>query len=142
MSRTFEEYMEDIEKNGDRFPMPKSKKIPFQFKITGPNGNYIYLKNSIGLNYGITDENDIIYIEDISEHKKFTHDINTKEFKLHLSDTILHIDFNTDYYYELYEFDTFEQFNYCIKNKILTIALLNEDRTDIINKWTTNVNLL
>ncbi len=142
MSRTFEEYMEDIEKNGDRFPMPKSKKIPFQFKITGPNGNYIYLKNSIGLNYGITDENDIIYIEDISEHKKFTHDINNKEFKLHLSDTILHIDFNTDYYYELYEFDTFEQFNYCIKNKILTIALLNEDRTDIINKWTTNVNLL
>ena len=69
-------------------------------------------------------------------------DLNSKFLKLHLSDSILHIDFNTDYYYELIDFDTFEQFKYCQKHKQLTIGLLNDNKTDIINKWTTNVNLL
>ena len=142
MSRTFEEYMEDIEKNGDTFPIPKSHQPNFQFKIIGENGNYIYLKNPIGLNYGITDENDIIYIEDISANKQFTNDLNTKEFKLHFTENILYIDFDTDYYYLLINFDTIEQFKYCVENKRLTIALLNEDKSDIINKWTTDVNLL
>lgn len=142
MSRTFEKYLAYIEKNGDPFPIPKSKIKPFKFTITGPNGNHIYLKESIALSYGSSDEKDTVYIEDISDNKQFTNDLNTREFQLHLSDTILHIDFDTNYYYELYEFDTFEQFTYCVKNKKLNIALLNEDKTDIIKKCTSNVNLL
>ncbi len=70
------------------------------------------------------------------------YDIIDLFFKLHLSDTTLYVDFNTSYYYVLLEFDTIEQFKYCVENKRLTIALLNEDKSDIINKWTTDVNLL
>lgn len=46
------------------------------------------------------------------------------------------------YYYELYNFDDFKQFDYCQKHQKLTIALLNDDKSDIINKWTADVNLL
>ncbi len=142
MSRTFEEYMEDIEKNGDTFPIPKSHQPDFKFKIIGPNKNVIELKKPIGLNYFCTEEKEIIYIEDISANKQFTNDLHHKILKLHLSENVLYIDFNTDYYYLLINFDTIEQFNYCIENKKLTIALLNNDKSDIINKWTTDVSLL
>ncbi len=142
MSKTFEEYLDDIEKNGDTFPISKFHKPQRKPKLIGPNNKYIELKTPIGLNYFNTKDKEIVYIEDISENKKFTNDLNTKEFKLHLTENLLYIDFNTDYYYELYDFDTFEQFEYCIKNKKLTIALLNEDKSDIINKWTIDVNLL
>lgn len=142
MSRTFEEYLEDIEKNGDTFPIPKSQTPPLKFKIIGPNNNVIELKKPIGLNYFCTDEQDIVYIEDVSENKQFTNDLNTKSFKLHLSDSVLYIDFDTDYHYLLIGFDTLPQMNYCQKHKKLTIALLNNDKSDIINKCTTDVNLL
>lgn len=142
MGKTFEEYLEDIEKNGDTFPIPKKDMPKTTFKIGGSYGNAIYYKPNIYLNYGNCISESIIYIEDISPNKQFTNDLNNKNFKLHLSDTTLYIDFNTDYYYTLLEFDTFEQFKYCIENKELTIALLNEDKSDIINKWTANVNLL
>lgn len=112
------------------------------FKIGGSYGNSIFYKPNIYLSYGNSISESIIYIEDISENKQFTNDLNNKTFKLHLSDTTLYIDFNNDYYYVLLEFDTFEQFKYCIENKKLTIALLNEDQLGIINKWTTDVNLL
>ncbi len=142
MSKTFEEYLDDIEKNGDTFPIPKSHQPDFKFKIIGPNKKFIELKEPIKLDFFTTNEKNIVYIKDISEHKQFTNDLSNKTFKLHLSENVLYIDFNIDYYYLLINFDTFEQFNYCIKNKKLTLALLNEDNSDIINKWTTNVNLL
>lgn len=83
-----------------------------------------------------------IYIEDISAHKQFTTDFNYKNFKLHLAHNMLYIDFNTEYYYVLLEFDTFAQFEYCQKNKKLTIAILNDNKSDIINKKIADVNFL
>lgn len=144
MTQSFEEYLEYIAKHGDGFATKKVKldTKDVKIKLIGSNGNFIYLKDDIYLNYRNSESIDTIYIEDISNNKQFTRDLNHKAFKLHLSDNILYIDFNTDYYYALVEFDTFEQYKYCQKNKQLTIALLNNDKSDIINKWTTNVNLL
>jgi len=144
MTRTFEEYLTHVAEHGETFSKPKKKKdLPeMKMKVGGPNGKWIYLKDEIGLNYFSTEDNSIIYIEDISENKQLTKDLNTGKFKLHLSDSVLYIDFDTDYYYTLNEFEKFEQFKYCQKNKQLTIGLLNDNKTDIINKWTTNVNLL
>ena len=142
MTRSFEEYLKDVAENGDSF-YPKKKDLPeLKMKLGGPNGNWIYLKKCILLNYGNSEDESIIYIEDNTFNKQFTNDLNSKFLKLHLSDSILHIDFNTDYYYELIDFDTFEQFKYCQKHKQLTIGLLNDDKSDIINKWTNVVNLL
>jgi hypothetical protein len=142
MNRKPKEYLNDIEKYGDTFPISKKDIPKSTFNITGSYNNSIEYKPDIYLNYGNSNDIDIIYIEDISENKQFTKDLNSKSFKLHLSDTTLYIDFDTNYYYALLEFDTFEQFSYCHKYKELTIALLNEDKSDIINKWTTDVNLL
>lgn len=142
MSKTFEEYLDNIEKNGDTFPIPKRNMATTTFKIGGSYGNYIFYKPHIYLSYGNSISESIIYIEDISEQKQFTNDLKNKIFKLHLSDTTLYVDFNTSYYYVLLEFDTIEQFKYCVENKRLTIALLNEDKSDIINKWTTDIELL
>ena len=142
MTRSFEEYLKDVAENGDSF-YPKKKDLPeMKMKVGGPNGKWIYLKNEIGLNYFSTEDNSIIYLEDISENNKLTEDLNRGKFKLHLCYSVLYIDFDTDYYYTLDEFENFEQYNYCKKEKKLTIGLLNDDKSDIINKWTTNVNLL
>ena len=142
MTKTFEEYLADIEKYGDTFPTPKSQTPPFKFKIAGPNNKVIELKEPIGLNYFCTDELDIVYIEDVSENKQFTHDLNNKTFKLYLAEQVIYIDFNTDYYYLLTDFNTLPQMKHCQKHKKLTIALLNVDKSDIINKYTSDVNLL
>lgn len=142
MTKNFEEYLADIEKYGDPFPTPKSQTPPFKFKIIGPNNKFIELKEPIGLIYFCTDELNIVYIEDVSENKQFTHDLNNKPFKLHLAKQVMYIDFNTDYYYLLTDFDTLPQMKYCQINKKLTLALLNDDKSDIINKWTTDINLL
>ena len=142
MTQTYEEYLKDVAENGETFSKPKKKKERSEIKIIGSNGNWIYLKYVIGLNYFSTEDINIIYIEDISENKQLTNDLNTKEIKLHLSNSALYIDFDTDYYYILNEFDTFEQFSYCQNNKKLTIGLLNKDKSDIISKWTEHVNLL
>ena len=119
-----------------------TKKEKSEIKIKRPNSNTIYLKYSIGLNYFSTDDNSIVYIEDISENKQLTKDLNSKKFKLHLCHSVLYIDFDTNYYYTLNEFETFEQYKYCKNYNKLTIGLLNDDKSDIINKWTTDVNLL
>ena len=142
MTQTYEEYLKDVVENGDSF-YPKKKDLPqMKMKLGGSNGRFIYYKKRIGLNYFSTEDNSIIYIEDISENKQLTKDLNAAKFKLHLSDSVLYIDFDTDYYYILNEFERFEQFEYCQNNKQLTIALLKNDKSDIINKWITNVNLL
>ena len=143
MTQTYEEYLKDVAENGDSF-YPKKKDLPqMKMKLGGSNGRFIYYKKRIGLNYFSTEDNSIIYIEDISENKQLTKDLNAAKFKLHLSNSVLYIDFDTDYYYILNEFETFEQYEYCQNNKQLTIALLkNDNKTDIINKWITNVNLL
>ena len=141
MTQTYEEYLKDVAENGDSFSIQKKDLSQMKMKLGGSNGRFIYYKKRIGLNYFSTEDNSIIYIEDISENKQLTKDLNAAKFKLHLSDSILHIDFNTDYY-ELIDFDTFEQFKYCQKHKQLTIGLLNKDKSDIINKWITDVNLL
>ena len=142
MTQSYEEYLKHVAEHGETFS-PQKKDLPeMKMKLGGPNGNWIYLKKCILLNYGCSEDNSIIYIEDDTINKQFTNDLNSKLFTLHLSDSVLHIDFNTDYYYELIEFDTFEQFKYCQKNKKLTVVLLNNDKSDIINKWTTDVNLL
>ncbi len=141
MSKLYDKYLKFIEENQLNY-INKDEIPQSLLKLTGSYGNFIEFKNSICLNYGNSNEIDTIYIEDISENKKFTNDLKKKKFKLHLSDSILYIDFNTDYYYALLEFDNFEQFEQCKKYKKLTIALLNDDRSDIINKWTTDVNLL
>lgn len=142
MTQSYEEYLEHVAKYGETFSPPKKKKEKSEIKLTGPNGNFIYLKYSIGLNYFSTDDNSIIYIEDNTGDKQLIKNLNTIKFKLHLSHSVLYIDFDTDCYYTLNEFETFEQYEYCQQNKRLTIALLNDDKSDIINKWTTNVNLL
>ena len=142
MTQTYEEYLKDVAENGDSFSKPKKKKERSEVKIIGSNGNWIYLKYVIGLNYFSTEDINIIYIEDISENKQLTNDLNTKNFKLHLSGSALYIDFELDYYYKLMNFDDFLQYEYCQNNKQLTIALLNNDKSEIINKWITNVNLL
>ena len=142
MTQTYEEYLKDVAENGETFSKPKKKKERSEIKIIGSNGNWIYLKYVIGLNYFSTEDINIIYIEDISENKQLTNDLNTKNFKLHLSGSALYIDFELDYYYKLMNFDDFLQYEYCQNNKQLTIALLNNDKSEIINKWITNVNLL
>ena len=144
MSKELDEYSKFLENPLNYFPLKKKKlnNNEVKVKIFGPNNDYIYFKMSIPLNYCVTDDTSIIYIEDISENKQFTKDLNNKNLKLHLAHNIIYIDFNTDYYYVLLEIDTLKQFNYCKTNKKLTIALLNEDKSDIVNKWTTDVNLL
>ena len=142
MTRTFEEYLKDVAENGDSFSIQKKDLPEMKMKVGGPNGKWIYLKDEIGLNYFSTEDNSIIYIEDISENKQLTKDLNRGKFKLHLCYSVLYIDFDTDYYYTLDEFENFEQYNYCKKEKKLTIGLLNDDKSDIINKWTNVVNLL
>ena len=143
MTQTYEEYLKDVAENGDSFSIQKKDLPQMKMKLGGSNGRFIYYKKRIGLNYFSTEDNSIIYIEDISENKQLTKDLNAAKFKLHLSDSVLYIDFDTDYYYILNEFETFEQYEYCQNNKQLTIALLkNDNKTDIINKWITNVNLL
>ena len=142
MAQSYEEYLKHVAEYGETFSQPKKKKEKSEIKIKGPEGNFIYLKYAIGLNYFSTNDKNIIYIEDNSEKKQFTKDLNSKKFKLHLSNSVLYIDFDTDYYYTLNEFENFEQYEYCQQNKKLTIGLLNDDKSDIINTWTTNVNLL
>ncbi len=142
MTQTYEEYLKDVAENGETFSPPRTKKNKSEIKLTGPNGKFIHLKYSIGLNYFSTDDNNIIYIEDDTTNKQLTNDLNNKKFKIHLSHSVLYIDFDTDCYYTLNEFETFEQYKYCQQNKKLTIAILNDDKSDIINKWTIDVNLL
>ena len=142
MTQTYEEYLKDVAENGDSFSIQKKDLPQMKMKLGGSNGRFIYYKKRIGLNYFSTEDNSIIYIEDISENKQLTKDLNAAKFKLHLSDSVLYIDFDTDYYYTLHEFENFEQYRYCQKEKQLTIGLLNKDKSDIINKWTEHVNLL
>ncbi len=142
MTQTYEEYLKHVAEYGDTFSQPKKKKEKSEIKIKGQYGNYIYLKPVITLNYGSNEDESIIYIEDNTDNKQLTNDLNTKNFKLHLSGSALYIDFELDYYYKLMNFDDFLQYEYCQNNKQLTIALLNNDKSDIINKWITNVNLL
>ena len=142
MTRSFEEYLKDVAENGDSF-YPKKKDLPeLKMKLGGPNGNWIYLKKCILLNYGNTDDDSMICIEDDRKNKQLTDDLNNKKLISYICGTSLLLDFDTDYYYELMDFDTFNQYQYCQKNKQLTIALLNDDKTDIINKWVTDVKLL
>lgn len=142
MTQSYEEYLQYVAKHGETFSPQKKEKTQCEIKIKGPNGNFIYFKPGFLLNYGCTEDNSIIYIEDNTENKQFTQYLNTKEFKLYLFETSIYIDFDVNCYYILDDFDTFKQYEYCQKNKKLTIALLNEYKTDIINKWTTDVNLL
>ena len=143
MTQTYEEYLKDVAENGETFTKPKKKKERSEIKIIGSNGNWIYLKPVITLSYGSNEDESIIYIEDNTDNKQLTNDLNTKNFKLHLSGSALYIDFELDYYYKLMNFDDFLQYEYCQNNKQLTIALLkNDNKTDIINKWITHVNLL
>ncbi len=142
MNQSYEEYLDHVAKYGETFSQPKKKKEKSEIKIGGPNNKWIYLKKCILLNYGSSEDESIIYIEDITLNKDLTYDLENKKLILHLSDTALILDFNTDYYYQLVEFETFEQFEYCQKYKELTIGLLNDKKTDILNKWTTAVNLL
>ena len=142
MTQTYEEYLKHVAEYGDTFSIQKKDLPELKMKLGGPNGNWIYLKKCILLNYGNSEDESIIYIEDITLNKDLTYDLENKKLILHLSDTALILDFNTDYYYQLVEFETFEQFEYCQKYKELTIGLLNDKKTDILNKWTTAVNLL
>ena len=142
MNQSYEEYLDHVAKYGETFSQLKKKKEKSEIKIGGPNNKWIYLKKCILLNYGSSEDETIIYIEDITLNKDLTYDLENKKLILHLSDTALILDFNTDYYYQLVEFETFEQFEYCQKYKELTIGLLNDKKTDILNKWTTAVNLL
>jgi hypothetical protein len=142
MTQTYEEYLKDVAENGETFSKPKKKKERSEIKIIGSNGNWIYLKPVITLSYGSNEDESIIYIEDNTDNKQLTNDLNTKNFKLHLSGSALYIDFELDYYYKLMNFDDFLQYEYCQNNKQLTIALLNNNKSEIINKWITNVNLL
>ena len=142
MTQTYEEYLKDVAENGETFSKPKKKKERSEIKIIGSNGNWIYLKPVITLSYGSNEDESIIYIEDNTDNKQLTNDLNTKNFKLHLSGSALYIDFELDYYYKLMNFDDFLQYEYCQNNKQLTIALLNNDKSEMINKWITNVNLL
>ena len=142
MTQTYEEYLKHVAEYGDTFSKPKKKKERSEIKIIGSNGNWIYLKPVITLSYGSNEDESIIYIEDNTDNKQLTNDLNTKNFKLHLSGSALYIDFELDYYYKLMNFDDFLQYEYCQNNKQLTIALLKNDKSDIINKWITNVNLL
>ena len=142
MTQTYEEYLKDVAENGETFSKPKKKKERSEIKIIGSNGNWIYLKYVITLSYGSNEDESIIYIEDNTDNKQLTNDLNTKNFKLHLSGSALYIDFELDYYYKLMNFDDFLQYEYCQNNKQLTIALLNNNKSEIINKWITNVNLL
>ena len=143
MNQTYAAYFKDVAENGETFTKPKKKKERSEIKIIGSNGNWIYLKPVITLSYGSNEDESIIYIEDNTDNKQLTNDLNTKNFKLHLSGSALYIDFELDYYYKLMNFDDFLQYEYCQNNKQLTIALLkNDNKTDIINKWITHVNLL
>ena len=142
MTQTYEEYLKHVAEYGETFSQPKKKKEKSEIKIKGQYGNYIYLKPVITLNYGSNEDESMIYIEDNTDNKQLTNDLNTKNFKLHLSGSALYIDFELDYYYKLMNFDDFLQYEYCQNNKQLTIALLNNDKSDIVNKWITNVNLL
>lgn len=142
MTQSYEEYLRHVAEHGETFSTPKKKKEKSEIKIKGQYGNSIYLKPVILLNYGCTEDDSIIYIEDDTKNKELTNRLTSKQFKLHLSGSSLYIDFELDYYYKLINFDEFSQYKYCQKEKQLTIALLNDDKTDIINKWTTNVNLL
>ena len=142
MTQTYEEYLKHVAEYGDTFSIQKKDLPELKMKLGGPNGNWIYLKKCILLNYGSSEDESIIYIEDITLNKDLTYDLENKKLILHLSDTALILDFNTDYYYQLVEFETFEQFEYCQNNTQLTIALLKNDKSDIINKWITHVNLL
>ena len=142
MTQSYEEYLKHVAEHGETFS-PQKKDLPeMKMKLGGPNGKWIYLKDEILLNYGCTEDNSIIYIEDNTDNKQFTQYLNTKEFKLYLFETSIYIDFDVNCYYILDDFDTFKQYEYCQKNKQLTIGLLNYDKSNIINKWTTNVNLL
>ena len=142
MTQSYEEYLEHVAKYGETFSPQKKKKNKCEMKIKGPQGDFIYFKPGFLLNYGCTEENNIIYIEDDTENKQLTKYLTCKQFKLHLLETSIYIDFDIDCYYILDDFDTFKQYEYCLKNKKLTIAILNDNKSDIINKWTTNVNLL
>lgn len=142
MIQSYEEYLKHVAEHGETFSPQKKDLLEMKMKLGGPNKKFIYYKKCISLNYGSNDNNSIIYIEDNTEKKQLTKDLNTIKFKLHLSDSVLYIDFDNNYYYTLHEFETFEQYEYCQKNKKLTIGLLNDDKSNIINKWTIDVNLL
>ena len=111
MNQSYEEYLDHVAKYGETFSQPKKKKEKSEIKIGGPNNKWIYLKKCILLNYGSSEDESIIYIEDITLNKDLTYDLENKKLILHLSDTALILDFNTDYYYQLVEFETFERFN-------------------------------
>ena len=138
MSKTFEEYLADIEKNGDTFPMPKSHQPAFKFKIIGENGLSIEFKKNIYLDYGVIIDNKLIAIE---FSQKFYDDLIKKDFTLYLSEGTLYIDFNTDYYYILSSIDD-NFFNQQLQNEQLTFSILKTNKTDIINKWTKKVIIL
>ena len=141
MTQSYEEYLY-VAEHGENFSPQKKKKEKSEIKIKGPNGNTIYFKSGTLLNYGCTEDNSIIYIEDNTKNKQLTQYLNTTQFKLYLLETSIYIDFDVDCYYILDDFDTFKQYEYCLKNKKLTIGLLNDNKSDIINKWTVDVNLL
>ena len=93
MTQTYEEYLKDVAENGETFSKTKKKKERSEIKIIGSNGNWIYLKPVITLSYGSNEDESIIYIEDNTDNKQLTNDLNTKNFKLHLSGSALYIDF-------------------------------------------------
>ncbi len=141
MTRTFEEYLTHVTEHGDTFSC-KKRLQPITAFLVGENNNKILYKKSILLNYGNTDDDSMICIEDDRKNKQLTDDLNNKKLISYVCGTSLLLDFDTDYYYELMDFDTFNQYQYCQENNKLTIALLNDDKTDIINKWVTDVKLL
>lgn len=142
MTQSYEEYLKHVAEHGDTFSTKKEDLMPIKSFLIGKNKNKILYKKSILLNYGSTEDDSIICIEDDTNNKQLTHDLNNKIFTAYVCGTSFLLDFNTDYYYNLIDFDKFNQYEYCQKNKKLTIALLNDNKTDIINKWTTDVNLL
>ena len=141
MNQTYEEYLKDVAENGETFSR-KKRSQPITAFLIGENNKKILYKKSILLSYGNTDDDSMIYIEDDTKNKELTDDLNNKTLISYICGTSLLLDFDTDYYYELMDFDTFNQYKYCQENNNLTIALLNDDKTGIINKWVTDVKLL
>ena len=142
MTQSYEEYLEHVAKYGETFSPQKKDLKSIKSFLMGENTKKFLHKQSILLNYGCTDDDNIIFIEDDTSNKQLTYDLNNHNFIAYICGTSFLLDFNTDYYYNLIDFDTFNQYKYCKKNKKIIIGLLNDNKTDIINKWTTDVNLL
>ena len=70
MTQTYEEYLKHVAEYGDTFSIQKKDLPELKMKLGGPNGNWIYLKKCILLNYGNSEDESIIYIEDNTDNKQ------------------------------------------------------------------------